>query len=119
MQDWAKMSLPILYQFPIHLHAFKYFSTIFSENPYIDPANIYLVKVNNRNTTERCEMCSKITIKTLDRFNDVVLVSLLLTVNIISSFSSVSVVDFEQINVCWGAPLGKWFFSEVSFAQFP
>ena len=28
-------------------------------------------------------------------------------------------VDFEQINVCWGAPLGKWFFSNVSFAQFP
>ena len=25
------------------------------------PANIYLFKVNNRNTTKRCEICSKLT----------------------------------------------------------
>ena len=29
-----------------------------------DPANIYLFKVNNRNIRERCEICSKSTIKT-------------------------------------------------------
>ena len=29
-----------------------------------DPANIYLFKVNNRNTWKRCEICSKLTIKT-------------------------------------------------------
>ena len=28
------------------------------------PAGIYLVKVNNRNTIKRCEICSKLTIKT-------------------------------------------------------
>ena len=28
------------------------------------PANIYLLKVNNRNTRERFEMCSKLTMKT-------------------------------------------------------
>ena len=28
------------------------------------PANIYLFKVNNSNTTKRCEICSKLTIKT-------------------------------------------------------
>ena len=28
------------------------------------PANIYLLKVNNRNTRKRCEICSKLTIKT-------------------------------------------------------
>ena len=28
------------------------------------PANIYFFKVNNGNTTKRCEMCSKLTIKT-------------------------------------------------------
>ena len=27
-------------------------------------ANIYLFKVNNRNTRKRCEICSKLTIKT-------------------------------------------------------
>ena len=28
---------------------------------------IYLLKVNNRNTTTRCEICSKLTIKTPER----------------------------------------------------
>ena len=28
------------------------------------PANIYLFKVNNRNSRKRCEICSKLTIKT-------------------------------------------------------
>ena len=27
------------------------------------PANIYLFKVNNRNTRKRCEICSKLTIQ--------------------------------------------------------
>ena len=31
------------------------------------PANIYLLKVNNRNTRKRCEIYSKLTIKTLIR----------------------------------------------------
>ena len=30
-------------------------------------ANIYLLKVNNRNTKKRCEICSKLTIKTPER----------------------------------------------------
>ena len=34
------------------------------------PAGIYLLKVNNRNTRTRCEICSKLTIN-----NGVVLVS--------------------------------------------
>ena len=41
--------------------------------------------------------------------NDIVLVSLLLTLTHFSSISSVSIVDFERLNICW-----KWF-SEVSF----
>ena len=32
-----------------------------------NPAGIYLVKVNNRNTRARCEICSKLTIKTPER----------------------------------------------------
>ena len=29
-----------------------------------NPANTYLLKVNNRNTRKRCELCSMLTIKT-------------------------------------------------------
>ena len=31
------------------------------------PAGIYLLKVNNRSTRARCEICSKLTIKTPER----------------------------------------------------
>ena len=44
-----------------------------------NPANIYSFKVKNRNTEKRCEICSKLTIKT--------------------HFSSVSIVDFELVNI--------------------
>ena len=66
------------------------------------PAIIYLFKVNNRNTNEGCEICSKL-IKHQDDVNDVVLVFLLLTLNIskFTTFPSVSIVDFEQVNVSW------------------
>ena len=33
--------------------------------------------------------------------NDIVLVFLLLTLNVFHSFFSASIVDFEQVNVCW------------------
>ena len=32
-----------------------------------NPAGIYLFKVNNRNTRTRCEICSKLIIKTPER----------------------------------------------------
>ena len=48
----------------------------------LNPANIYLFKIINRNTGKRCELCSKLTIKHL------------------TPFSNVSVVDFEKVNVC-------------------
>ena len=35
------------------------------------PANIYLFKVNKRNTRKRCEICSKLTIKTPERRQEV------------------------------------------------
>ena len=31
------------------------------------PANIYFLKVNNRNTRKKCEICSKLRIKTTER----------------------------------------------------
>ena len=45
------------------------------------PANSYLLKVNDRNIAKRCEIDSKLTIKTLD-VNYVVMVFLLSTLNI-------------------------------------
>ena len=45
------------------------------------PANIFLVKVNNKNTRQRCEICSKLKLKTPE------------------PFSSVFIVHFEQANV--------------------
>ena len=33
----------------------------------VNPAGIYLLKVNNRNTRTRCEICSKLIIKTPER----------------------------------------------------
>ena len=52
------------------------------------PANIYLIKVNNRNTSKRYEICFKLTIKYQKDVN-------------FTPFSSVSSVHFEQINVNW------------------
>ena len=36
------------------------------QNTSYNPANIYLFKINNRNTRKRSEICSKLTIKTPD-----------------------------------------------------
>ena len=49
-------------------------------------ANIYLLEFNNKNTRKRCEICSKVTIKTPKHVIDVALVFLLLTLNIFHAF---------------------------------
>ena len=71
------------------------FSRIFSSVSYFPTGN-YLLNVNNRNSRTRCEVCSKLTIKTSERLqcrrfvifivyfehiSDLVLVFLLLTLN--------------------------------------
>ena len=65
------------------------------------PARNYLLKVSKISTRIRCERCltlriSMITIFNVNDVNDVVLVSLLLTVNIFFL-----IVDFEQANFCF------------------
>ena len=69
-----------------------------SENVYAFPGSNY---VNNRSTRKRCEVCSKLAINTLKTMslNDVVLVSVLSTLNIFHIFRIVSAVEFEQVNV--------------------
>ena len=45
----------------------KHFYMILYCFTLLSPANIYLFKINNRNTRDRCEICSKLTIKILER----------------------------------------------------
>ena len=59
----------------------------------IQSAYVYFFKANNRNIREKCERCSKLTIKAhqskvkvVDLVPDFVLVSLLLTLNIFHTF---------------------------------
>ena len=63
------------------------------------PANIYLFKVNNRNTTKRCEICSKLTIKTPTwrHWRRSGFFGGFWTY--FTPISSVYIVDFEQIDV--------------------
>ena len=61
--------------------------------------------------SQRTKACTKSAIKTLEKnvkivqannnANNVVLVSLLLTLTYFISFSSISIVDFEQVNILW------------------
>ena len=67
------------------IYANTYF-LFFSVQYFPFPASIYLFKANNRNTRKRCEMCSKIIIKTQKDVIDVILMFLLLTVNIFHRF---------------------------------
>ena len=64
--------------------------------------NIYLFKVNNRNTRKRCKIYSKSRIKTPERrqwrHSGVFIVNF---EQIFASFSSVSIADFERVNVSW------------------
>ena len=68
----------------------------------LSPTNIYLFKINYRNTWTRCEICSKLTIETSERRywrrSGVFIVNF----EYISHLSLVFfVVDFEQTNISW------------------
>ena len=70
-------------------------SWIFSNNP----AGNYMFKVDNKNTRTRCEICSKLTIKTPEQRwhrSDVFIVNF----EHISQIS-VFIVNFGQANVSW------------------
>ena len=60
----------------------------------VDPVNIYLLKVNNRNTRARCEISSKLTIKTPERRQ--------------WSLSGVFIVNFEYISHLSLVLLASW-----------
>ena len=60
-----------------------------------------MFKVNNRNTRKRCVTCSVLTTKTPERRQQRHSSDLLLTLNILYTFFSITIVDFEQVNVNW------------------
>ena len=68
----------------------------------IKPIDNYMVKVNNRNTRTRCEICSKLTTKTPERRHwrrsGVYSINLEHLVPHFTPCSSVYIVDFEQVN---------------------
>ena len=72
-------------------------------NNALNPAKNYMFKVNNRNTRARCEICSELTIKTLERCqwgcSDVFIVN---SEHVLTPCSSVTIFKFEQVNAGWG-----------------
>ena len=81
-----------------HTITFIFFVTVAETVLKKEQLSIYFFKANNRNTSKRCEICSKLTIKTPD---DVVLVFLSLTLTYFTSFSSVPIVDFKPANISY------------------
>ena len=64
---------------------------IFTRSNKVYLFGIYLLKVKNRNTRRRCEICSKLKIKTPERRH--------------CHCSIVSIVSFEHVIVRWAAEL--------------
>ena len=66
-------------------------------------ADIYLFKISNRNTSAKCEICSKLTIKTPERYH--------------WRCSGVFMGNFEQVNTGWFPII--WVHDEmlISFVQ--
>ena len=64
-----------------------------------NPANVYLFKINSRNTRKKCKICSKLTSWRHSRCSGVFVVNF--EHNYFTPFSRVSIVVFEQENVCW------------------
>ena len=63
--------------------------------------NICLFIMNNSNTRKRCEICSILRIKSLQRRSAVFIVNFEHISYLFTPFCSVSTVGFEQVNVCW------------------
>ena len=71
------------------------FNTLYNsvENDYGILVNMYLLKVNNRNTRKRCKICSKLTTKTPEKRHRH-------TFTYFALFASVFIGYVKQVNVC-------------------
>ena len=68
----------------------------------INPANINMVKVIKRNIKKRCEICSKLTLKTTRTTSLTSFCCFYCWLwTDFTPFSTVCIVDFEQVNVSW------------------
>ena len=77
------------------------------------PADISLLKVNNRNTRTRCEICSKITIKIPERrqwrHSGIFIVNFEHVV-VVTPCSSIYIVNFEHVMAAWVKMLLNYLF---------
>ena len=67
--------------------------------------NIYLFIVNNSNTRKRCEICSKLTIKSPQRRSTVCIVNFEHISYLFTPFFRVFTAGFEQVNVAGSHPI--------------
>ena len=65
------------------------------------PAGNYMFKVHNRNTRTRCDICSKSTLKIPERRHWRCSGIFIVNLDIFTTCSSVSIVNFEQKNAGW------------------
>ena len=82
------------------------------KNTFPNPGSIYLFKVNSRNIRKRSDICSKLPMKIPKRRHwgrsGVFIISYFKT------FPKFSIVDFEQVNICWENFL-TFYSSDTSF----
>ena len=62
--------------------------------------NISLFEGNNRNSRKRRQICSKLAIKTPEQQRTCSGVLIVLILIYLTPFSTVCILDFEQVNVC-------------------
>ena len=70
------------------------------------PANKYMPKFTNTNTGKKCEICSKLTVKTPCYCSGVFIVNL---GHILLTCSDISIANFDGLNIRWV------YFEEISF----
>ena len=69
-----------------------------------------IAPVNNRNTIKKREICSKLTMKT-----PVVLLSYCYPWTNVTTFSSVTIIKYEQVNNCWAVSFHNWWVFNTFF----
>ena len=82
--------ISFLHKAVISMWNFYFYGKLLDNGKRSYPVSIYLFKVNNRNTRERCEICSKSWVNNENT-----------RTMSITLFSTVSIVLFEQVNVSW------------------
>ena len=105
LKFWTGSRLKRIIKFPYHDDDASHDKALFQfEITY--PANIYLFKVNKRNTRKKCEICPKLTIKTPEQRQRCLYFKLW---KYFTSFSKASIVELNRY-FCW-----VWDWNEKSY----